>query len=60
MFKTRRVQVIKSELCAEGISEVSLISECLQSLYGVQFFEYSSYRESTVLMNFFSKLSFQV
>ena len=52
MIKTRRVQVIKCELCAEGSSEGSLISECLQSLYRVQFFEYSSYRKSTVLMNF--------
>ena len=27
MFKTRRVQVIKCEFCAEGSSEGSLISE---------------------------------
>ena len=27
MFKAKRVQVIKCEFCAEGSSEVSLISE---------------------------------
>ena len=52
MFKTRRVQVIKCEFCAEGRSEGSLISEMSLSLYGVQFFECSSYGESTVLINF--------
>ena len=51
MFKTRRVQVIKCEFCVEGSSEVSLIFE-MSSEYRVQFFEHSSYRESTVLMNF--------
>ena len=52
MFKTRRVQVIKCEFCAEGGSEGSLISEMSSEFYGVQFFEYSRHWESTVLMNY--------
>ena len=39
-FNERRVQVIKCEFCAEGTSEVSLISEMSSEFYGVQFFEY--------------------
>ena len=36
MFKAKRVQVIKCEFCAEGSSEVSLISEMSSELkYGV-------------------------
>ena len=55
MFKTRGVQIIKcvsnANFVQKGAVTVVSILKCLQSLYGVQFFEYSSYRESTVLMN---------
>ena len=49
---TRRVQVIKCEFCEEVCSKVVWFLKCLQSFYGVQFVEYSSYQESTVFMNF--------
>ena len=57
IFKTKRVQVIKCEFCAEGSSEDSLISEISSEfVLIVQYFEYSSCRESTVLINFQSLL----
>ena len=52
MINTRRVQVIKYEFCAEGSTEVSLISEMSSEFVWSPFFENSSYRESTVLTNF--------
>ena len=56
MFKTRGVQIIKCVSNANFVQKravrVVSILKCFQSLYWVQFFEYSSYRESTVLVNF--------
>ena len=53
MFKTRGVWVIKCEFCTEESSEGTLISEIsAQTLYGVQFFESSSYQDLTMFINF--------
>ena len=52
MFKTRTVQVIKCEFCAERSSEGSLISKISSEFTWSSIFWVLSYRESIVLMNF--------